>query len=129
MTWSFADFEPGEAIGSADQTIDDEAIEDWLAIYRGEPDTRPLVPAGMAMLIVMRGYANAVRPRPEGNVHAAQKLTIVRVPRVGDHLTTRVRCHDKQMKRERRWVTFDIEVSDQHDNVCYRATNTSVWAA
>lgn len=129
MTWTFDDFEPGATIGSAEQTIDDAKVNAWLAIYQDQPDTRPRVPAGMAMLIVMHGYAEAVQPRPNGNVHAAQALTIKRVPQVGDRLTTNVRCQKKELKKERRWVTFDVEVRDQHGNLCYEATNTSVWAA
>ena len=129
MTWTFDRFEPGKAIGTAEQTVDDAKVDAWYAIYSDQPDTRPLVPAGMAMLIVMHGYAEAVQPRPNGNVHASQELTIKRLPRIGDRLTTSVRCKSKQLKKERRWVTFDVEVRDQHGNLCYEATNTSVWAA
>ena len=66
MTWTFDKFEPGEAIGTAQQTVDDAKVDEWYAIYTDQPDTRPLVPAGMAMLIVMHGYAEAVQPRPNG---------------------------------------------------------------
>ena len=52
MTWTFDDFKADTAIGTAEQVVDDAQVSDWLAIYDDQPDTRPLIPAGTAMLIL-----------------------------------------------------------------------------
>ena len=126
--WTFDDFIPGQPIGEGILSLDDQYVTDWLAIYTHEPDPRPFIPAGMAMLIVMRGFAQAVDPRPPGNVHAGQRLSIESVPRVGDTLTIGIGCEDKTIKRDRRWVTFRVDVTDHHNKLCYRGDITSIWA-
>ena len=126
--WTFDDLEPGALLGEASIVVDDALVADWLSLYADEPDPRPMVPAGMAMLIVMRTYAEAVHPRPPGNVHAGQALTIERVPRVGDRLTTRVRCESKELSKGRRWVRLAVETSADDAEPCYRGMITTLWA-
>ncbi len=126
--WAFDDFEPGERLGEAAFIIDEDLVRRWLSLYANEPDPRPAVPAGMANLVVMRGYAQAVRPRPPGNVHASQSLTVERVPRVGECLTTTIRCDSKQIRNGRRWVRFGFETANHAGRVCYRGVITSVWS-
>ena len=126
--WVFEDMQPGAELGRAAMTVDGAFVDRWLALYAGEPDTRPALPAGMAMLVVMRGYARAVSPRPPGNVHAAQILTIRRAPRVDEPLTTTVRCRDKALKRGRRWVHLDVRTAGAGDETCYEGVITTLWA-
>jgi len=127
-TWTYDGIRAGAVLGSASLTVDNGFVERWLRLYAGEPDTRPELPAGMAMLIVMRSYAQAVSPRPPGNVHASQRLTIHRAPRVGERLTTTVRCQDKEMKKGRRWVHLAIETLGEGGEPCYQGIITSIWA-
>jgi hypothetical protein len=54
--WTFQRMHPGEVLGRAHTVVDDDLVERWLSLYRGRPDPRPLVPAGMAMVVVMRGF-------------------------------------------------------------------------
>lgn len=126
--WTFDDFEPGALLGNASVTIDDDYVARWLALYANEPDPRPAVPAGMAMLIVMRCYAEAVRPRPPGNVHAGQSLSFERVPQIGERLTTSVHCESKTLKKGRRWIRFAVKATNDEGQVCYRGVITSLWA-
>ena len=82
----------------------------------------------MAMLVVMRSYALAVSPRPPGNVHAGQSLTIARAPRVGEPLITEVRCQSKETRKDRRWVRLAVETVNELGQVCYHGVITTVWA-
>ena len=126
--WTFDDFQPGALLGTASAIIDGNDVGRWLSIYRDEPDPRPEVPAGMAMLIVMAGYARAVSPRPPGNVHAGQTLVIERVPRVGDCLSTSVRCESKAIRKGRRRLHLAVETRDHRNEICYRGIITTLWA-
>jgi len=126
--WLFEDFAPGAVLGTATFTVDDAFVASWLTLYAGEADTRPVLPAGMAMPIIMRGYAEAVAPRPPGNVHAGQRLTIRRAPRVGERLTTTVRCEDKALKNGRRWTYLGVRTAGDGDDTCYEGVITTLWA-
>lgn len=126
--WTFDDLEPGAELGHSSLTVDDAYVDRWLSLYAGEPDTRPLLPAGMANLIVMRGYGDAVTPRPPGGVHASQRLTIRRTPLVGERLTTSVRCQGKEFKKDRRWVRLAVTTANEIGEICYEGLITSIWA-
>ena len=126
--WCFDDFEPGAALGCATFTVDDVFVERWLALYEGEPDTRPELPAGMTMPIVMRGYTEAVSPRPPGNVHAGQQLTIHRSPRVGERLTTTVWCQGKVLRSGRRWTRHGVRTNGDGDEARYEGVITILWS-
>ena len=126
--WTFARLTPGAVLGTAVETVTDADVARFLALYAGEPDPRPRVPPGMVMLLVMRGYARAVTPRPPGNVHAAQSLTILRLPRVGDMLTTTVRCASAEERKGRRWVRLAVLAQDADGERCYRGVITSLWS-
>jgi len=127
-TWTYERMRPGAVLGSARFAVDDAFVSRWLKLYAGEADTRPHLPPGMAMLVVMRGYAEAVAPRPAGNVHAGQRLTIHRAPRVGEALTTTVVCRDKVLRKGRRWVHLDVATAAGNGELCYEGVITTVWA-
>ena len=77
----------------------------------------------------MRAYVKIVNERPPGNVHAGQKFWVSRLPKLGDRLTTRLSCTGKEIKSNRRWVTFDANTVDAAGQLLFRGQMKTIWAA
>lgn len=129
--WTFDDFEVGADLGTVRIIVDDRRLSLWKRIYGRESlrDTMDAVPQGLLVAAMMEGYIKAIQPRPPGNVHAGQQITFSshRVA-PGASLTLAFTCLDKQLKRERRWVTFGVRVTDG-DRLAMSGEISSIWAA
>lgn len=119
---------PGAEIGARDYLFDAAALRQWLALFPDDADGDRM-PAGMTAVVCMRAYAEILSPRPPGNVHAAQTFTVHRMPRLGDRLTTRLRCRAKEIKRERRWVWLQSETTIADGPVAFTGDMGVIWAA
>ena len=87
------------------------------------------MPPAMIAMVFMRAYVKIMKERPPGNVHAGQKFWVSRLPTLGDQLTTRLSCTGKEIKNNRRWVTFDANTVDAAGQLLFRGQMKSIWAA
>ncbi|QRG09075.1 hypothetical protein EZH22_12845 [Xanthobacter dioxanivorans] len=109
--WVFDDFRPGEPLGRHAIALDEARLATWRAIY-GASAEEGHVPSGMLVAAMMEAYLMAIRPRPPGNVHAAQTLAFGAPAKAGDRLDAEVSCLWKEMRRTRCWVGFGVVLRD-----------------
>ena len=105
----FDDIRPGAHLGRMELDLDPQTVADWRRLFPAgadDEDTR-LIPAGFIAVIAMRAYTHACPVRPPGNIHGEQSYEIVSLPEIGSRVVTDVVCADKEIRRERRWVTFE----------------------
>lgn len=123
----FETFEPGHVIGTRTLTLDRDLVENWLRLF---PDDRDgdRMPAGMIAAVYIRAYSDILLPRPPGNVHGAQRFQIARLPAIGDRLVTDLSCQSKELKGERRWVTFGSETRHESGTLLFSGLMTTLWA-
>lgn len=126
---TFADFEPGATLGERTVTFDDTLLRPWLTLFPDDAEHAPLMPPGMAMVMIMRAYLAVVTPRPPGNIHASQWIRGHARPRLGDEITTEVACTEKTHRNERRWLTLSTRSRDGAGALLFEGRKTLIWAA
>lgn len=124
--WVFDNFEVGQLLGQLSITLDQERLDNWLAIY-GAPHRPDRAPSGLLVTAMMEAYLGAIKPRPPGNVHASQKLKFSKPVVVGARLDAEVRCLWKEKRKERGWVGFDVILRCDGQEVL-SGEITSIWA-
>jgi len=130
--WTFDDFEVGADLATVPVALDAGRIASWNRIYAGaggqiDPSAES-VPHGLVVAAMMEGYIAAIQPRPPGNIHAGQTLafTGARV-KPGARLDIAFSCKAKEIRRERRWLTFGVCIRDG-DRVVAEGEIASIWA-
>ncbi|GAC1481033.1 MAG: hypothetical protein NVS2B11_06100 [Acetobacteraceae bacterium] len=123
----FASFEPGTLIGQREMALDPSLVAHWRKLFPDD-QTGDFMPAGMVAIVTSRAYSEVLHPRPAGNVHGAQRFTLLRLPRLGERLTTAVRCAAKEMKGSRRWVQFATTTTDAQGAACFEGHQAVLWA-
>jgi acyl dehydratase len=124
--WTFDDFLPGSVLGRLSIALDAQRIAHWTAIY-GLPTTLERLPSGLLVAAMMEAYLRAIQPRPPGNIHASQTLRFGGAARPGDELQAEVACVAKELRRERRWVTFGVSLRNGSKNILGGEIRT-IWA-
>ncbi len=127
--WRFADFEIGREIGWTEMVIDHAFLQHWAVLF-GPAEASDQMPMAAVPLLLMRAFTEVVTPRPAGNVHVNQQCELQRLPLVGDPIRARVSCADKQLRSERRVVTFAVQLgSGREDAPLLSGRTTIFWAA
>ncbi len=123
----FEAFEPGRLIGSRSLTLDRDLVESWPTLF---PDDRDgdRMPVGMIAAVYIRAYSDILLLRPPGNVHGAQRFQIAQLPSIGDRLITDLSCDSKELKGERRWVSFGSETRREDGALLFSGLMTTLWA-
>ncbi|HUF88214.1 MAG TPA: hypothetical protein VMM59_12590 [Thermohalobaculum sp.] len=130
--WTYDDFEVGAGIGTVEVALDERRLGLWRRIYAG-PGAEAgagdaAVPQGVVVAAMMEGFIKVIDPRPPGNIHAGQTLDFSGVPvRPGARLSIVFTCMAREIRRERRWVTFGVRVLDGETPVA-RGEIVSIWA-
>ncbi|MBI5908911.1 MAG: MaoC family dehydratase [Betaproteobacteria bacterium] len=96
-------YEPGKVYGVTEFTVDETVVAKWRSVYPGDNDPG-VMPAGMLAMIIVGAVLTCNAPRPPGGVHGGQSFDVRRMPRIGETLLTEVKCLDKEIKKERKWV-------------------------
>ena len=128
----FEDFEPGALIGERVEVYDVQQAQRWQAIFgSGAADgaNGTAEQASMAVVAMMRAYLHVVTPRPPGNVHARQKLTMHGLPQAGEAIRVVVRCAGKEMRRERRYVDLQVQATGEGGRALFDGLISLIWAA
>lgn len=124
----FDNFSVGRLMGSHAYTIDQAAFGRWIGLYPQDEAHYPKIPPGMALMVVMRAYMSILSPRPEGNIHAGQKLEVFDLPNVGDTVRTEITVRDKELRKNRRWVHLDTVTRNEAGGLVCRGENITIWA-
>lgn len=125
-TLRYQDFQPGHALGTARFSLDSSALAAWHALFP-EDDLGAAMPHGMAAMVTMRAYCEILANRPSGNIHAAQRFCVRRLPRVGEVLLTTFTCAAVRLVRDRPRVTLTSQtLSDA--GPAFEGEMTVVWA-
>jgi len=125
-------FEPGTVLGETTITVDAALTQGWRHIFGDAQEDgagEAAEGAGLAVVMMMRAYLGIVTPRPPGNVHSRQRLSMRGVPRPGESVRTVMRCESKEMKRERRYVELRATGSGENGRPIYDGYLTLIWAA
>ena len=125
--WVFDEFEPGRELAHLSIRLDASRLEGWHAVYGPSSETGN-VPAGLLTAAMMEAYLKAFQPRPPGNVHVNQKLTFAgRQVIIGTQVDISVSCLSKEIRKERRWVTFGVTMRDGSHDIL-RGEALIIWA-
>lgn len=126
-TLDFDAIAPGDVLGTGRQIVDNALLESWRNIYKEPFDGS--VPPGLISVLFMRAYSELTRDRPDGNIHVGQVYTLKRLPGVNEALDIEVRCSEKRMHKNRRIVSFSMEMRSVVDHATIAtATGTFFWA-
>lgn len=131
--WTFADFRAGHSFGEMSLVLDESRLDQWRSIYgdggaeNADAGSRA-VPRGLLVTCMMEAYLGLIGPRPPGNIHASQKIAFGPCrPRLGDTLSVRASCLDKIERKGRGWVTFEVAIDKDGDNLL-RGEIRTIWA-
>src|SRR3546814_13419151 len=69
-----------------------------------------------------------ISARPPGNVHGEQSFEIERLPAIGATVVTDLACVAKEIKRERRWLTFATRTRDEDGSPLFTGVMKIAWA-
>lgn len=128
-TLTFDRFEPGARLGAHTEAIDERILGHWCRLYPWDAPADDRVPPGLATVLLMRAYMQALSPRPPGNVHARQTLSLSALPRRGESVTTSFTCAGKELRRERRYVEVDARATGDGGRPLFTGRMTLIWAA
>ena len=124
---TFAEFHTGMALGKSTQVLGQELLDSWYRIY-GSGGSARFVPTALIMVLIMRSYMEAVGPRPPGNIHAGQSLSVHGSIGIGDEIETSFSCGSKEHKRHH-FVTLDTRSVRLSDNsLIATGAMTMIWA-
>lgn len=128
--WTFADFEPGSPLGTIALALDAGRRSSWDQVYGDSVGPAgSVVPQGLTVALMMDAYVKVIQPRPPGNVHAMQTLSFTRRnPAWGDLLQFDFSVGGKELKRERRWITFLVSARTGSELVMTGEIR-AIWAA
>jgi hypothetical protein len=122
-------FEPGAPLGATTMAYAPPMSRYWERIFGSDDAHSAAESASIATALMMRGYLNVVAPRPPGNLHARQRLTIENLPRHGDEINLTVTCLSKELKRDRRYVDLQVSARSNDDRVLFVGVMSLIWAA
>lgn len=125
-------FAPGTLLGECTQTYDTAQASRWQALFGCHATDGAggyAEQAGMATIMMMRAFLHIVAPRPPGNIHAGQKLTLHDLPHPDETVRLSVRCLDKRMRKERRFVDLSVACHGLDGRAIFRGELTLIWAA
>lgn len=112
-----------------DGAVDRDALADWLKLYPADAAYGETVPPGLLLAGLMKVCLTALHDMPDGGIHAGQSLSLCRLPRLGETLTTTIACTAKELKRGRRYATIAMDMRDGDGAQVANGVNRSIWAA
>jgi hypothetical protein len=123
----YDDMTPGLELGSFSIAFDEDLLRTWCAMFPADEGQAPRMPAGMAVMVMMRSYMEVLSDRPPGNIHAGQRFKIIERPLLGDVLTTTFMCAGRETRRERRWLWLESLTASAR-GVAAEGRMSMVWA-
>lgn len=127
--YTYERFTPGAVLGDWEEPLDANLLAVWERLFGAQAQDAPARQAGLAVALMMRAYLNIVAPRPPGNIHARQELTVRNLPLAGEVVQSRVRCLDKEMRRDRRYLQLEVSGKGAGGRALYTGKMNLIWAA
>jgi hypothetical protein len=125
--WTYDDFSLGKILRQISVVLDEERVSAWESIFGALPPDRDL-PRGLTVSALVEGFIQSGQPRPQGNIHARQALTFTgRTARRGDKIDVTAAVLSKEIKRDRKWITFKLDGHIGGDLLC-SGEFTVIWA-
>ena len=128
----YEDLSPNVPMGQYADVFDKTMSNKWQAIFNtasAEETNHAAERASMVLVFAMRAMLTVVAPRPPGNVHARQKITTFALPHIGETILSKVTCLKKEIKREQRYVDFEVVGHGADGRRLYEAQMSLIWAA
>jgi hypothetical protein len=125
----FAKIEPGIVLGQSEFRVTNAEVSEWTSLFPSDGAALPVMPHAMVAMVSMRAFMEIMQDRPKGNIHAGQSTLIWALPYIGDILITRLRCIEKTLKDERRWITFETDTVRSCGKALFRGQMKMLWAA
>ena len=123
----FAALEPGRRYGTHTLTLTAALVHDWCKLY-GSPIPASEVPLGMLSVISIRTFMATIPVRPPGGVHGGQRFTVHALPRLGERVSTTLRCGAKEVRKGRLWVKLEMACTGEDDRPIFDGVHTALWA-
>ena len=126
---TFDTYQPGTIMGSVTEAVDPAWLDAWCGLYPWDAPAHGEIPAAMYTALMMRAYLKVVSPRPPGNIHARQHTEFLSPAKLGESITTEVRCISKELRRERRYVDLEARARGEDGRALYVGRMSMIWAA
>lgn len=122
---------PNQFMGQHTDVFDQNMSDKWQSIFNASSTGSPgeAERASILLVLAMRALLTVVAPRPPGNVHARQKMTTYALPHLNETICSKVTCLNKEIKRERRYVDFEVSAVGADGRQIYKAQMSLIWAA
>ena len=125
---TFEKLEPGTVLGEHAFALTESAAAEWTALFPDDAECLPTMPPAMVAMVIMRAFVTLLHDRPQGNIHAGQKVSVSRLPALNDQLVTTLTCASKELKNGRRWASFTSDTRDTAGRFLFRGEMTTIWA-
>lgn len=126
--YTFERFISNTLLGEWEEPLSDELQTQWKTIFGDHPADAPAQGAGLAVACMMRAYLGVVTPRPPGNIHARQVLILDNLPQANETIRSQVWCVDKEIRKERNYLTIAVIASGEGDRSLYTGKLSLIWA-
>lgn len=126
---AFADILPGSVMGQSVFRLTDVEASQWTALFPTDARYLPTMPRAMVAMVVMRAFMEIMHDRPKGNIHAGQTFWFSALPKLGEIMTTQLRCVEKFIKSDKRWVVFETKTMNAMATPLFRGKMNLIWAA
>lgn len=127
--FTYESFTPGAVLGDWEESLDAGLVAAWERLFGTRASDQSAQRAGLTVALMMRAYLHVVTPRPPGNIHARQLLSIQGLPRPGETVRSRVRCIDKEIRRDRRYLQLEVSGTGERERALYIGRMRLIWAA
>ena len=127
--YTYDSFKPDRVLGHWEEPLDPGLLALWERLFGAQAQDAPARQAGLAVALMMRAYLNVVTPRPPGNIHARQALSVHGLPRSGERVRSTVRCVSKEMRGERRYLQPEVAGEGAGGRPLYTGRMNLIWAA
>lgn len=126
--FTFADFPEGEAMGSVEMVLSEAFRDRWRRVYPGDEAAEGALPPAVSTVVLMHAWRTIVDPKPPGNVHAGQQVTVAATPRLGERIATAVRCLSKEERKGRKFVRLQTVSTGEDGRALFTGETTLIWA-
>lgn len=127
--YTYERFTPGALLGHWEEPLSPSLMSAWERLFGDQPQDAPARQAGLAVALMMRAYLNVVTPRPPGNIHARQVLDVRGLPQSGELVRSSIRCVDKEIRRDRRYLQLEVSGTGADGRALYTGQMNLIWAA
>lgn len=127
--YTYDRFQPGAMLGVWEETMNAELIAQWSELFGAHDSDTAARSHGLTVACMMRAYLGVVSPRPPGNIHARQKLSIIAPPKVDEAIRNEVWCVGKELRKERRYLTIEVKGDGEGGRPLYTGELSLIWAA